>query len=81
MNIGLGLPTTMAGISGDLLVEWARRADAGPFSSLGVLDRIAYQNYEPFTALAAASAQAATSPRSSASCKRWIPATYSRSRA
>ena len=56
MNIGLGLPTTMAGISGDLLVEWARRADAGPFSSLGVLDRIAYQNYEPFTALAAASA-------------------------
>src|SRR5207248_1998426 len=46
----------MAGVSGDLLIEWARRADAGPFSSLGVLDRIAYQNYEPFTALAAASA-------------------------
>jgi len=56
LNIGLGLPTTMAGVSGDLLIEWARRADAGPFSSLGVLDRIAYQNYEPFTALAAASA-------------------------
>src|SRR3989449_8782855 len=46
----------MAGISGDLLVEWARRADARPFSSLGVLDRVAYQNYEPFTALAAAAA-------------------------
>jgi alkanesulfonate monooxygenase SsuD/methylene tetrahydromethanopterin reductase-like flavin-dependent oxidoreductase (luciferase family) len=56
MNIGLGLPTTMAGVSGELLVEWARRADAGPFTSLGVLDRIAYQNYEPFTALAAAAA-------------------------
>jgi alkanesulfonate monooxygenase SsuD/methylene tetrahydromethanopterin reductase-like flavin-dependent oxidoreductase (luciferase family) len=56
MNIGLGLPTTMAGVRGELLVEWARRADAGPFTSLGVLDRIAYQNYEPFTALAAAAA-------------------------
>lgn len=56
MNIGLGLPTTTAGVSGDLLIDWARRADAGPFTSLGVLDRIAYQNYEPFTALAAAAA-------------------------
>jgi alkanesulfonate monooxygenase SsuD/methylene tetrahydromethanopterin reductase-like flavin-dependent oxidoreductase (luciferase family) len=56
LKIGLGLPTTMAGVSGDLLVEWARRGNAGPFSSLGVLDRVAYQNYEPFTALAAAAA-------------------------
>jgi alkanesulfonate monooxygenase SsuD/methylene tetrahydromethanopterin reductase-like flavin-dependent oxidoreductase (luciferase family) len=56
MNIGLGLPTTMSGITGEALVQWAQRADAGPFSSLGVLDRIAYENYEPFTALAAAAA-------------------------
>ena len=56
MNIGLGLPTTTAGVTGELLVDWAKRADAGPFTSLGVLDRIAYQNYEPFTALAAAAA-------------------------
>jgi alkanesulfonate monooxygenase SsuD/methylene tetrahydromethanopterin reductase-like flavin-dependent oxidoreductase (luciferase family) len=56
MKIGVGLPTSMAGISGDLLVDWARRADAGPFNSLGVVDRIAYQNYEPFTALSAAAA-------------------------
>jgi alkanesulfonate monooxygenase SsuD/methylene tetrahydromethanopterin reductase-like flavin-dependent oxidoreductase (luciferase family) len=56
MKIGVGLPTTTAGVSGDLLIEWAKRADAGPFSSLGVLDRIAYQNYEPFTALSAAAA-------------------------
>ena len=54
MNIGVGLPTSTAGISGQLLVDWARRADAGPFSSLGVVDRVAYQNYEPFTALGAA---------------------------
>jgi alkanesulfonate monooxygenase SsuD/methylene tetrahydromethanopterin reductase-like flavin-dependent oxidoreductase (luciferase family) len=56
MKIGVGLPTTTAGVSGDLLIEWAKRADAGPFSSLGVLDRIAYHNYEPFTALSAAAA-------------------------
>jgi len=56
MNIGVGLPTSTAGISAELLFEWAKRADAGPFSSLGVVDRIAYQNYEPFTALAAAAA-------------------------
>lgn len=56
MKIGVGLPTTMAGVSGDLLIEWSKRADAGPFNSLGVLDRVAYHNYEPFTALAAAAA-------------------------
>lgn len=56
MNIGLGLPTTTAGVSGDLLIDWAKRADGGPFSSLGVLDRVAYHNYEPFTALSAAAA-------------------------
>ena len=56
MNIGVGLPTSTAGINAELLFEWAKRADAGPFSSLGVVDRVAYQNYEPFTALAAAAA-------------------------
>jgi alkanesulfonate monooxygenase SsuD/methylene tetrahydromethanopterin reductase-like flavin-dependent oxidoreductase (luciferase family) len=56
MNIGVGLPTSTAGISAELLLAWAKRADAGPFSSLGVVDRVAYQNYEPFTALAAAAA-------------------------
>src|SRR5438067_10130005 len=56
MNIGLGLPTTIEGTTGELFLQWAQRADAGPFTSLGVLDRLAYQNYEPFTALAAAAA-------------------------
>ncbi len=56
MNIGVGLPTSTSGINAELLFEWAKRADAGPFSSLGVVDRVAYQNYEPFTALAAAAA-------------------------
>lgn len=54
MRVGVGLPTTEAGVSGALLLAWARRADAGPFSSLGVLDRPRYDSYDPFLALAAA---------------------------
>ena len=56
MNIGVGLPNTLPGADGELIVEWARRADSGPFSSVAVLDRIVYDSYEPFTALAAAAA-------------------------
>lgn len=54
MNIGVGLPTTTPGADGALVVEWAKRAEAGPFTSLAVLDRLAYESFEPFTALAAA---------------------------
>jgi alkanesulfonate monooxygenase SsuD/methylene tetrahydromethanopterin reductase-like flavin-dependent oxidoreductase (luciferase family) len=54
MNVGVGLPTTTPGTDGALVLDWARRADTGPFSSLGVLDRVAYDSLEPFAALAAA---------------------------
>jgi alkanesulfonate monooxygenase SsuD/methylene tetrahydromethanopterin reductase-like flavin-dependent oxidoreductase (luciferase family) len=37
-------------------LEWARRADAGPFSSLAVVERVPYDSYDPFVALAAAAA-------------------------
>jgi alkanesulfonate monooxygenase SsuD/methylene tetrahydromethanopterin reductase-like flavin-dependent oxidoreductase (luciferase family) len=56
MNVGVGLPTTTPGTDGALVINWARRAEAGPFSSVAVLDRVAYDNLEPFTALAAAAA-------------------------
>ncbi|GAA4310733.1 LLM class flavin-dependent oxidoreductase [Streptomyces venetus] len=48
MNVGIGLPI------GDpaTLLTWARRADAGPFSTLGLLDRLVYDNPEPLVALA-----------------------------
>ena len=36
------------------MLEWARRAEAGPYTSLAVLDRVAYDSFEPFAALAAA---------------------------
>ncbi len=56
MNVGVGLPNTTPETDGALVLEWARRADAGPFSSVAVLDRVAYDSLEPFAALAAAAA-------------------------
>ena len=44
----------MPGATGELLLDWARRADEGPFSSVAVLDRVVYDCYEPFAVLAAA---------------------------
>ncbi len=56
MDVAIGLPNAVPGTTGPRLVEWARRADARGFSSLGTIDRIVYDNYEPLTALAAAAA-------------------------
>jgi alkanesulfonate monooxygenase SsuD/methylene tetrahydromethanopterin reductase-like flavin-dependent oxidoreductase (luciferase family) len=56
MRIGVGLPTGIPGVDRQLVIEWARRADAGPFSSLGVVDRLVYDSYDPGIALAAAAA-------------------------
>ena len=56
MEVGIGLPSGIATASGALMLDWARRADAGPFSSLGVIDRLVYHNYEPMVSLAAAAA-------------------------
>jgi len=56
MDIGLGLPNTIANLRGDTLLDWARRADAGPFSSVAVLDRVLYDSYDPLATLAAAAA-------------------------
>jgi alkanesulfonate monooxygenase SsuD/methylene tetrahydromethanopterin reductase-like flavin-dependent oxidoreductase (luciferase family) len=54
MEVGIGLPNTLKGATGDLMLEWARRADAGPFASLGVFDRLSYDSYDPLITLAAA---------------------------
>src|ERR671914_2890856 len=56
MEVGIGLPSTIAGVDREQLLEWARRADARGFRSLGTIDRIVYDNYEPLIALAAAAA-------------------------
>jgi alkanesulfonate monooxygenase SsuD/methylene tetrahydromethanopterin reductase-like flavin-dependent oxidoreductase (luciferase family) len=56
MDVGIGLPTTINGVTREQVLEWARRAEARGFSSLGTIDRIVYGNHDPLIALAAASA-------------------------
>ena len=56
MEIGVGLPAVVPGASADLLLEWARKADAGPFSTLGVHDRLAWDGFECLGVLNAAAA-------------------------
>ncbi|MFD0373567.1 LLM class flavin-dependent oxidoreductase [Streptomyces sp. NPDC059071] len=56
MLIGVGLPATVPGAEGERITDWARRAEAHGFSTLGVLDRLVYDNYDPLVALTAAAA-------------------------
>jgi alkanesulfonate monooxygenase SsuD/methylene tetrahydromethanopterin reductase-like flavin-dependent oxidoreductase (luciferase family) len=56
VQVGVGLPATIPGAQASVILEWAKRADGGPFSSLGIIDRLVYSNYEPLTTLAAAAA-------------------------
>ncbi|HET7640600.1 MAG TPA: LLM class flavin-dependent oxidoreductase, partial [Ktedonobacteraceae bacterium] len=53
MLIGIGLPASIPGVNNKLIMDWARRADAGTFSSLGIIDRLVYSNLEPLITLAA----------------------------
>lgn len=52
MQIGIGFPGTIPGMSGATLLVWARRADAGPFSSLSIIDRLVYSNFDSMITLA-----------------------------
>ncbi len=56
MDIGIGLPSAVPGVPGDVVVDWARRAEARGFASVACLDRVLYDNYEPLVSLAAAAA-------------------------
>lgn len=52
MRIALGLPSRIVGASGELMLEWAVRAEHGPFSSVVVTDRVVSQALEPLSVLA-----------------------------
>jgi alkanesulfonate monooxygenase SsuD/methylene tetrahydromethanopterin reductase-like flavin-dependent oxidoreductase (luciferase family) len=56
MDIGIGLPSTIPGVPGRRVLEWARAAEKAGFSSLGTLDRLVYGNLEAVPTLAAAAA-------------------------
>jgi len=52
MKVGISIPAALK--SPDDLFAWVKRVDAGPFSTLSILDRVVYGNYEPLITLAAA---------------------------
>jgi alkanesulfonate monooxygenase SsuD/methylene tetrahydromethanopterin reductase-like flavin-dependent oxidoreductase (luciferase family) len=55
MRVGVGFPNTTTALS-DLVLDWATQADEDPSATLGVLDRLVYDSYEPLPTLAAAAA-------------------------
>jgi alkanesulfonate monooxygenase SsuD/methylene tetrahydromethanopterin reductase-like flavin-dependent oxidoreductase (luciferase family) len=53
MDIGIGLPATIPGVKPQEILDFARKADAGPFSTLTMIDRLVFDNFEPLVTLAA----------------------------
>jgi len=51
--VGIGLPSSIPGTDARLSLEWARRAEANGFASLGVVDRMRYDSHEPMALLSA----------------------------
>jgi probable F420-dependent oxidoreductase len=56
MKIGIGLPNTIRGLPGRILIDWARLAEDRGFSSLATIDRVAFPSYESLVTLSAAAA-------------------------
>jgi len=54
VKIGIGIPNTVPGTPGRLLLDWARRAEERGFSGLATLDRVIYPSYDSLAVLAAA---------------------------
>jgi alkanesulfonate monooxygenase SsuD/methylene tetrahydromethanopterin reductase-like flavin-dependent oxidoreductase (luciferase family) len=57
MRVGIGLPAAVPDTETTLIGRWAAEAEGAGFASVGVIDRLIYENLDPLTALAAAAAQ------------------------
>jgi alkanesulfonate monooxygenase SsuD/methylene tetrahydromethanopterin reductase-like flavin-dependent oxidoreductase (luciferase family) len=56
MKIGMNLPVMVPGLDRDTILEWIRRIEAGPYSSLAAGERITFPNPEIMVTMAAAAA-------------------------
>lgn len=56
MQVGLNLPVMVPGLDRARILEWSRRIDRGPFSSLAAGERITFPNPEILVTLSAAAA-------------------------
>lgn len=52
MRIGIGVPNTVPGTDGRLILEWARRAEQRGFAFVSTIGRVAYPSHDSLTALA-----------------------------
>jgi alkanesulfonate monooxygenase SsuD/methylene tetrahydromethanopterin reductase-like flavin-dependent oxidoreductase (luciferase family) len=53
MRIGIGVPNTVPGTNGELMLAWARRAEERGFAFVSTIGRVGYPSYDSLTALAA----------------------------
>jgi alkanesulfonate monooxygenase SsuD/methylene tetrahydromethanopterin reductase-like flavin-dependent oxidoreductase (luciferase family) len=56
MKIGMNLPVMVPGLNRDLILDWCRRIDNGPYNSLASGERINFSNPEVMVTMAAAAA-------------------------
>lgn len=56
MRVGMNFPVMVPGLDRGLVLEWARRVDSGPFSSLAAGERITFPNPEMLVTLSVAAA-------------------------
>jgi alkanesulfonate monooxygenase SsuD/methylene tetrahydromethanopterin reductase-like flavin-dependent oxidoreductase (luciferase family) len=56
MQIGMNLPVMVPGLDRDTVLEWCRRIDAGPYSTLAAGERITFPNPEIMVTLSVAAA-------------------------
>lgn len=54
MQVGIGLPTLLAEVTPDLMIDWSRRADAGPFSTISTGELVTTPGYDAVVTLTAA---------------------------
>jgi alkanesulfonate monooxygenase SsuD/methylene tetrahydromethanopterin reductase-like flavin-dependent oxidoreductase (luciferase family) len=54
MKIGIGLPAYIPSMNPAEITTWARSAEEAGFSSLGIIDRLIFNNLDPLIALTAA---------------------------
>jgi len=57
LRIGIGLPAAVPGTDAASIGRWAAESEERGFRSLGVIDRLVYDNLDPLVALAAAAAR------------------------
>lgn len=56
MDVGIGIPNSVPGTTGEQMLEWARRAESAGFSTLASIGGVSYPSYEELTVFAAVGA-------------------------